>query len=314
MLRTFYILGIVLALLVGPTAAMAAEQCREVTATNRQHVNAGRAHHVTGLGCDTPGYYAVGSEEYLGSTASTQATLFTTDGGQSYHLGPCPASGGDQDGDGYEADVDCNDADAAIHPQAAEICGDGIDQDCDGSDLQCAGCQQWTATNDAHVAAKRAYSVSGSSGCNRTVAYFAVGSGDALGTSGSAVTTLYSQDGGKTYKLGNCPAPAEDIDGDGIASDRDCDDHDPYIHPGAMDFCGDGIDQDCSGADAPCLPPPSCIPSLENWKVKFAPRNSDCKSCHTTCTFGGLDGVHNCIEGGDWGALNCRTCHGNVHR
>ncbi len=55
----------------------------------------------------------------------------------------------DSDGDGYGfpgdasclggPELDCADGDDAIHSGAAEICGDGIDQDCDGIDPSCGG-------------------------------------------------------------------------------------------------------------------------------------------------------------------------------
>jgi len=43
----------------------------------------------------------------------------------------------DDDGDGSPADEDCDDADPGRRPGLMEVCGDGVDQDCDGEDLDC---------------------------------------------------------------------------------------------------------------------------------------------------------------------------------
>lgn len=50
----------------------------------------------------------------------------------------CP----DADGDGWDAPEDCDDEDSAVNPGASELCGSGVDEDCDGlldcEDADCA--------------------------------------------------------------------------------------------------------------------------------------------------------------------------------
>src|SRR5262249_29171263 len=67
-----------------------------------------------------------------------------------------------------------------------------------------------------------------------------------------------------------------DFDGDGypaLLGGGDCDDGDPAVHPGAVDFPGDGVDQDCDGRDAsaarlqppPFAPVPAAVPADLNF-------------------------------------------------
>jgi hypothetical protein len=48
----------------------------------------------------------------------------------------------------------------------------------------------------------------------------------------------------------SCEQVEGDADGDGVRRPADCDDTKPQIRPGVADVPDDGIDQDCSGADA----------------------------------------------------------------
>jgi hypothetical protein len=49
-----------------------------------------------------------------------------------------------------------------------------------------------------------------------------------------------------------CPQdPADDLDGDGLCAPLDCHPEDPLL-PADTEICGNGIDEDCDGADLPC--------------------------------------------------------------
>lgn len=62
----------------------------------------------------------------------------------------------DVDSDGYSIEgglcgvVDCNDSNSGINPSVSDICGNGIDENCDGVDVSCSGGAYRAFTDDSY--------------------------------------------------------------------------------------------------------------------------------------------------------------------
>jgi hypothetical protein len=87
---------------------------------------------------------------------------------------------------------------------------------------------------------------------------------------------------------------SNDDDHDGVLSalcgGLDCDDHDPAVHPGAPEVCGDGVDQDCDGTpDGGCV----CDAGARRGCWTGAASARDVGECH--------DGWQLCGARGTWG-------------
>jgi hypothetical protein len=159
---------------------------------------------------------------------------------------------GDQDGDGVRAcgplmapvlplTCDCSDFDHGVAPGLAEVCGDGIDQDCDFVD---AACDRDGDGVGADIA------IGGRPDCD---------DGDPTVHPGAAEVDCDRDRNcnGALFEGPGCIP--DDLDGDGYpacaavpTSGCDCHDCDPGVHPGAADRCADGVDADCDGGDPAC--------------------------------------------------------------
>ena len=75
---------------------------------------------------------------------------------------------------------------------------------------------------------------------------------DAVYYTDSEISTLYFDSDGDGY---GDPSSAINVVSQAsgyVTTNTDCDDSDANVHPGALDTCGDGIDQNCDGTDKVC--------------------------------------------------------------
>jgi len=169
----------------------------------------------------------------------------------------------DMDSDGRTTTVDCDDHDAATYLGAPEVCEDGVDQDCNGSDLACDHSTP-TATppvdqdsdNDGYSDAEdcddgnASIHPNATETCNNT-------DDDCDGSLDDGLTfyTLYKDlddDGYGSSSSGTSSTCYTEVPDDDPAYSwsfisGDCDDTKSSVYPGAVEQC-DSIDNDCDGS------------------------------------------------------------------
>ncbi len=151
----------------------------------------------------------------------------------------------DGDGDGWTTDVDCDDTDPSVHPEADELCN-GVDDDCDGEvDEDATDATTWYTDNDNDGYGDDATAVTA---CDPPSEH-AVSEGGDCDDTDPAYHPGATEDDCTDPNDYNCDGSTgyADADGDGVAACEDCDDADPTAFPGGTEVC-DEVDNDCDGS------------------------------------------------------------------
>lgn len=144
----------------------------------------------------------------------------------------------DGDIDGYNSDVDCDDHNEAVHPDATEVCN-GIDDNCDG--VIDEGVEStWYADGDSDGYGSVATSVEA---CVAPTGY--VADATDCDDANPAVHPNVIESCIDAVDL-NCDGSSgvADADGDGTIACEDCSDTEAAMYPGGTETC-DGLDNDC---------------------------------------------------------------------
>ncbi|MEM9192006.1 MAG: putative metal-binding motif-containing protein [Myxococcota bacterium] len=180
-----------------------------------------------GASCMTDAECPVGARCLMSSCMPTPCMTDTECAmGAVCNAGVCGAARRDIDGDGVSPPADCDDNNAAVRPGIAEVCGDMLDNDCDGALDNGCGMAMCALDSD----------------CPFT--FFCVGGNCQRRT----CMILADCPMGATCVGFECqPTSGMDGDGDGFAPPEDCDDTNGDVSPGDPERCFNMLDDDCDG-------------------------------------------------------------------
>ncbi len=194
-----------------------------------------------------------GVDDDCDGTIDETTTAYDDDGDGSCEVPPCVNA--------KSTTPDCDDGNFAVNSGAKEVCGDGIDNDCDLSlnELNAVGCKSFYLDNDADTygtgtktecwcdPGSTPYTSLNNKDCNDS---------DASVYPGSVAEVRNGLDDNCNGKIDE-GTTAYDDDGDGFcevppcvnssATKADCDDANAAVKPTASETCADAIDNDCDG-------------------------------------------------------------------
>ena len=188
---------------------------------------------------------------------------------------------GDADGDGYgdpddsvEADSapagyvenadDCDDTDPNVNPGETEVCGNGIDDNCDGNIDEGCGTYYRDADGDTYGNASDSVEadsapagyVENADDCDDTDPNVNPGETEVCGNEIDDNCDGQIDEGCNMYYRDadedGYGDPDDSIEADSapegyVEDNTDCDDNNAEVNPGATEVCGNGIDDNCDG-------------------------------------------------------------------